>query len=157
MIRQQLQKFQSKRGRQCISCAEVTSKPTLTFQWTWGPPPLPVRSKRSLLNAEERGLFDLQTLSNAPGLQAVVLSCTIHVRTLVQNINSDNVRIWNFLPCVCSQLWWNLHTLHGWRTGSGQWNGARINTAGLAFCYKLCYLLSLLWEVDLWLSSRNER
>lgn len=131
-------------------------KSKLTFQWTWGRPSLPVRSRHSLRNVEKR-LFDFQTSLNALCLQTVVLhsdsEITIHMLLQNKTVTTQGYEI--SFP-VFALSYDKIYTLLHWRTGSGRCNDGRINTAAYVLCYKWCYLLSLLWEVDLWLSAFNE-
>ena len=49
-------------------------------------------------------------------------------------------------PFLCLLCYDEIYTL---RMADAQEVVSRINTAARVLCYMLCYLLSLLWEVDL--------
>lgn len=135
----------------CTAFSQSHFKPKLTFQWTWGPPPLPVRSKRSLLNVE-------RSLSWFPD----IFEYSLPLNQLCSALNpftssASKHKHWQHadmkLPflCLLSVMMKFTHSL--WLTHR-KCSGER---AAHVLSYKLCYLLSLLWEVDLRLSVCNER
>lgn len=146
--------FNLRRGRQCIFCAVFSPlQVKVTSNQSWHFSELEVRLPslcgQSAVYWMWREFFLIyKHFKCNSASKTVVLSKPIHVRTIVQNINSENMRIWNFLPSVCSQFWWNLHTPHDWRTGSGRRNERRINTAGR--CALLQVVLSAIIVVVSW-------
>lgn len=131
----------------CTAFSQSHFKPKLTFQWTWGPPPLPVRSKRSLLNVE-RSRSDFQIYATSKPL------CSAHDPFMY---SASKHKQWQHadmkfpFPCLLFDM---MKFTHSVRLTHRKCLAER---AGHVLPYKLCYQPSLLWEVDLWLLVCNER